>query len=81
LIISRRSPRTGKINNLEIDINDDQVAELIARSRPIQQICPNLTPDEREFLLTGYTKEDWAAIFPPEEEDGSPESVPGHDRG
>jgi len=28
---------------------------------------PDLTPDEREFLMTGYTPADWIQIFGPEE--------------
>jgi len=34
----------------------------------IQNAMPQLTPDQREFLMTGYTAEDWAILFPPEEE-------------
>lgn len=38
-------------------------------NRLIQDIFPDLTPDEREFLMTGYTKEDWDVMFPPDEDD------------
>ena len=29
----------------------------------IQNAFPYLTPDEREFLITGITKEEWAELF------------------
>ena len=30
--------------------------------RLVQDIFPNLNVDEREFIMTGYTDEDWKAI-------------------
>jgi hypothetical protein len=36
--------------------------------RKIQDIFPDLTAGQREFIFTGYTEEDWATLFPPEEE-------------
>lgn len=40
---------------------------------PIQVAFPRLTDDEREFLMTGITPDEWAAIFAePEEDDDEP---------
>lgn len=33
----------------------------------VQNAFPYLNGDEREFLLTGLTPDDWAAMFPEEE--------------
>ena len=33
------------------------------RGMHIQDAFPFLTPDEREFLLTGMTSEEWAELF------------------
>lgn len=69
--ISRISPLTGLTNTMKLDITYDQLNELNAPKnarRCIQDIFPKLNVAEREFLLTGYTPEDWAMIFPPEEE-------------
>lgn len=30
---------------------------------PIQDAMPYLTPSEREFIMTGYTEQDWQTIF------------------
>lgn len=35
----------------------------------IQDQLPNLTDDEREFLMTGITAEEWDNMFPEEEDD------------
>lgn len=34
----------------------------------IQDVFPELSGDEREFLMSGNTPEDWARIFPSEED-------------
>ena len=35
----------------------------------IQHAYPMLSDDQREFILTGITPEEWAAAFPEDEED------------
>ena len=31
-------------------------------------MLPQLSAEQREFLLTGYTPDDWEMLFPPEDE-------------
>lgn len=69
--ITRRSPRTGELNTREIDITQEQLDEIskpLPNRRIIQEIVPNLEASDREFLITGYTDEDWDEMFPPEKE-------------
>ena len=35
----------------------------------IQDAMPGLTPAEREFLMTGITPEEWAEMFPEDDEE------------
>jgi hypothetical protein len=64
MIVSRQSPFTGKINEMDLDVTPAQLAELASPDRRlIQQIFPNLTSAEREFVKTGYTQEDWDQMF------------------
>jgi len=44
---------------MELDATQAQLDEL----RLIQQIFPNLTAAQREFVKTGYTQEDWDQMF------------------
>lgn len=70
--IQRKSPHTGQINEMDLPITDSQWAEwnLPAHERRnIQEIFPNLTSDQREFIMTGLTAEDWDAWFREEEDD------------
>ena len=61
--VTRRSPRTGENNTREIECTPEQVARWNAGGELIQNVFPDLSPEDREFILTGYTPEDWDAIF------------------
>ena len=67
MIITRQSPISGKIHSLDLDITEEQVAAWQAGAY-IQNAFPNLSPDEREFLKTGITAEEWEVLFGGEEE-------------
>ena len=67
MIVTRVSPISGKVNSLDLNITVEQLAEWQAGAY-IQNAFPNLTPDEREFLKTGITAEEWEAMFAGEEE-------------
>ena len=64
LYVERTSPLTGKTTAMVLDINQEQVDEWNNpnRTKLIQDIFPNLTDDEREFVMTGYTPEDWEKL-------------------
>lgn len=66
--INRISPLTSKINTMDLDITVEQI-NLWKNGMCIQDVFPNLDENEREFIQTGYTKEDWDNMFPPEESD------------
>ena len=69
--IIRKSPLSGNLNVMNLPVTQEQMNRFDLpkdRREPIQDIFPQLTPSEREFLLTGYTDDDWAALFGPEED-------------
>ena len=64
MIVSRQSPFTGLFNEMDLDVTPEQLAELRSPDRRlVQEIFPNLTSAEREFVKTGYTQEDWDQMF------------------
>ena len=70
MIIERRSPLTGQVNSMDLDVTREQLDEMALPGHArllLQAIFPNLSNAEREFIKTGYTAEDWERIFPPEE--------------
>jgi len=61
--ITRKSPCTGKWNEKEINITPEQLVRYIEGVELIQNIAPNLSAADREFLISGNTAEDWDSMF------------------
>tara|TARA_B110001454_G_C12553087_1_gene364438 strand:- start:226 stop:441 length:216 start_codon:yes stop_codon:yes gene_type:complete len=63
--LERKSPRTGKVNSMDLITTKKALDEYYGgtSARYVQDIFPNLTSDEREFIMTGYTPEDWDELF------------------
>jgi hypothetical protein len=49
---------TGVDNTMEIDVSLDQIRQWETGTL-IQNAMPHLNPDEREFIKTGITPEEW----------------------
>lgn len=67
MIITRRSPFSGKIHSMDIPVTQTQLDRWKGGVN-IQSAMRNLTADQREFIKTGITPEEWAAAFPPEDD-------------
>ena len=65
--ITRTSRYSGTINTQEIDVTSIQLAMWRAGTS-IQVAMPHLSADEREFIMTGITSDEWSKLFPPESE-------------
>lgn len=50
---------------MNIDVTLDQLADW-ADGTLMQNAMPNLTLDEREFIMTGITSEEWDSAFGPD---------------
>lgn len=60
--ITRTSQLTGKTRTLEIDITPDELNRW-ASGELIQNVVPHLSPNDREFIITGNTPEEWDEAF------------------
>lgn len=60
--VTKRSRISGKTHTLEIDITSEQWDRWKA-GEMIQDVCPHLSVDDREFLISGATKEEWDNLF------------------
>jgi hypothetical protein len=65
--ITRKSPFSGQENTREINVTPEQLAAWYD-GELIQRAMPHLSPDDREFIMTGITPEEWEAMGPGEEE-------------
>lgn len=56
--ITKRSMITGKVRTREIDITPEQITNW-KDGMLIQHAFPNLSNNDREFIMTGITEEEW----------------------
>jgi hypothetical protein len=63
MIVTRTSLLTRKIHSIEIDVDPEKLEVYEQGEGLAQDMFPNLTPDEREFIITGITKEEWNVAF------------------
>lgn len=63
MLIRRISLLTGTEHTREVPITDHQAEDLASNRGLIQEICPNLSSTDREFLMTGITLEEWEDAF------------------
>ena len=59
--ITRKSPFSGKINTMDLNITDAQIRDY-NQGELIQYAFSNLTANEREFYKTGITAEEWDSM-------------------
>ena len=59
ITVTKLSPFSGKFNKMKLDVTVDQLLSWSNGDGLIQDIMPQLTPDEREFLISGMIPEDW----------------------
>lgn len=70
MLITRVSLLTGETSTMDIPVTQDQIDELVKTTykwyhptKLIQEAFPDLTAEQREFIMTGSTSEEWAKIM------------------
>ena len=62
MLITKASILSGKIKTRGIPVTQDQLDNWNSGTL-IQNAMPNISPDDREFLMTGITPEEWDKTF------------------
>jgi hypothetical protein len=65
--ITRTSLATGITRTVDLPITLEQLNNY-AKGALLQDAFPHLSPDDREFIKTGITAEEWDSLFGGEEE-------------
>ena len=60
---TRTSTLTGITRTLDLNVSEVEVRAWVDGAL-IQRAMPNLNAEEREFIMTGVTPEEWAVTFP-----------------
>lgn len=63
MLIRKTSRISGTVSTMDLDITSEQWARIEAGIELIQNIVPHLSSDEREFLITGITPQEWDKLF------------------
>lgn len=63
MIIERTSPLTGKKHKRDLDITLTQLNLWESKRLLIQDAFPDLSAEDREFIMTGITPEEWDDAF------------------
>lgn len=61
--VTRQSILSGEINTMKLDLTIDEMQRYVEGKEPIQNIAPHLSRDEREFLISGITPDEWNKTF------------------
>lgn len=69
MIVERQSIVSGKVNKMDIDITPEQLFDFLhGRSGLAQHAFPDLSLDEREFIISGIHPTEWEQLFGNEDE-------------
>lgn len=79
MLITKTSLASGAINSREIDISPEDLRRWEAGGILIQDAFPHLSADDREFLMTGITPDEWDEHFSDEDEIVEPFSDKDYD--
>ncbi len=63
MIITNKSKVSGKIRSMDLPVTEEQITRYGSGRFTIQDCFPNLSPDQREFIKTGITAEEWEGVF------------------
>jgi hypothetical protein len=63
MLIEKRSQISGKLNSMEIPATELEITTWYHSGKAIQEVLPHLNADQREFLMTGITPEEWSKMF------------------
>lgn len=62
MLVTRKSPFSGTVNTKEINVTQEQLDRWNC-GELIQRAMPNLSADDREFIMTGITNDEWDETF------------------
>ena len=54
---------SGRVSSMVLEVTLAQLYDWVVDGVAIQQAMPNLSPEEREFLISGTRQDEWDAMF------------------
>ena len=63
MLLTMTSTLTGKVHTMDLDVTETQLSIYFSGGGLLQNVFPQLTPPEREFIKTGITPTEWEEVF------------------
>jgi len=63
MIITNKSKVSGKIRSMDLPVTAEQMIRYNTGRFTLQDCFPNLSADDREFIKSGITAEEWEEVF------------------
>ncbi len=63
MLITNKSKVSGKVRTMELDVTEAQLTRYNSGRFTLQDCFPNLSADEREFIKSGITADEWEETF------------------
>lgn len=67
MLITRKSMLSGIERTIEIPVTKEQIDKWESGALA-QEAFPNITPAQREFIMTGVTDDEWDSAFSEEDD-------------
>ena len=68
MLITRKSAFTNNVHTMDINVTQEQLSAWESGTL-IQNAMPHLSADEREFIMSGITPQEWEDAFGGSDED------------
>lgn len=65
MIVSKRSMVSGIVHSMDLPVTEEQIKRWES-GELIQKVFPQLTDDQREFMMTGIVGDEWKVLYPDE---------------
>lgn len=62
MLVTRTSPFSGKENTMDLPITQEQMTNW-ENGMHVQHAFRNLPAEQREFIITGITGDEWSEMF------------------
>lgn len=63
MLVTRRSMLSNVVHTREVPVTQEQLDHWVNSNDLIQKVFPDLSQDDREFLMTGIIPEEWDSMF------------------
>jgi hypothetical protein len=77
MLVTRKSMLTGFSRTLEVPGLTNEMVQNWEEGMLVQEAMPDISPELREFVMTGIAPDEWDSHFPEEEEEEEEEEEDG----